>query len=109
LTASCEAPSCIARVDAQCPDVGGSQGQSQLLSCSGGTPDFDNDRCIIVNSGPPTGCEETLLFPCRCGCITVGGFFGCSCSCTPPGAVTCSSGVQTVTASGQAVCLAAEP
>jgi hypothetical protein len=109
VVAHCEVPSCAAQLELQCPFVGGSQGQSQLASCSRGVADLENDRCIIGPvTGPPASCVETGIEACSCSCRTIGGGFPCSCSCLTPGTVSCTSPVRTVSIDAQAICLAVE-
>lgn len=105
---SCAAPG----LTVACPDVGGSQGQSQLLSCgagvaSGNSCTFSAGRTV---TGPVSSCSNSAIGGCSCSC-SHGSIFGgtCGCSCRPGGSVSCTGPTRTATRSEQAVCLKIEP
>ncbi len=122
-TASCSANSCtVVTAEVTCPDVGGTQGQSQLAWClngSGSTDGFAGGNSCTSElgetvTGPSVECVESSSSSCLTGCGCDTGISGGSCSCPavcqPGGQVTCTSPTQTVSGTefAQAMCLKVE-
>jgi hypothetical protein len=112
VTATCTKTGCTAPVaNVTCPEVAGSQGQSELASCVKGSFQA-GETCRgepTFVTGPTTSCSDTHSSSCSCSCVS-GALIPCTCSCTPPGVATCTSPEKEATvAVARALCVAAQP